>query len=330
MHLSAPRKRGRYLRYIKIKNEQLCYTFFMKKGVIIGYGNMGETHANRFIQLGQSISIVDPSRSRQQVAHSRGLSTFTSLSEVPFTPAFISICTPTYMHSEVISEAAKLKTMPLFIEKPVVRTNEEVSKMRELYKEHRAPIFVGEGELFNADLSAFHNYEGNPKHITISRDVDLDFFLQGSTPWFLKEELSGGIVLDLMIHDITLLMAKYGKPKIGNVFGKASRYETTDYVHATLLFDGFSASLHSSWTSENKDAPIVATIDIEEHDGSQIQVVCDSYAIRDESDENDPFLREDKAFLKAIEENTAPYPLELFLGAVEVANEIRSKLASHN
>jgi predicted dehydrogenase len=287
---------------------------------------MGETHAARFKQLGQGVVILEPHFERQQVAKKKGFQVYSSIGELPETPSFASICTPTHQHILLIKEIAQRYQVPLFVEKPVVRTVEEAAELRGFAEKYPYPIFVGEGELFNPDLSVFHTYSGKPKHIAFSRDVNLDFFLHGTKPWFLDESLSGGIVLDLMIHDITLLMAKYGRPQISEASGKSTKYDSIDDVHANLAFDGFTVSLHSSWTYENKKTPIVASIDIEEQDGKHIKIVCDSYAIRDENSGSDPFLIEDRAFLQAVHENKSPYQLSLFLEAVEVANEIRSKI----
>lgn len=301
----------------------------MKEGLIIGFGNMGVAHADRFSKLGTRISIADPLTDRQEFARSRGLLAFPSEAEAiqHQKPDFISICTPTNEHAEIIEEAILNQRGPLFVEKPVVRTTDEADRIRHIARDYPYPIFVGEVELFNPEMEPFLNYSGTPKHITISRDVNLDFFLHGANkPWFLNEELSGGIILDLMIHDITLLMSKYGRPRIGAVSSSSRKYGCIDDATAELLFDGFAASVHSSWTSNNTETPITTHVNIEEENRKKLEIECESYAIRNINDLNDAFLMEDQAFLLAIGENKAPYPLELFLDAVEVANEITSRI----
>jgi predicted dehydrogenase len=57
------------------------------------------------------------------------------------------------------------------------------------------------------------------------------------------EAKSGGIILDMMIHDLNLLIAKYGPPEaIEDVKRNRRRYEIDDNVEICLRFTDFTAS----------------------------------------------------------------------------------------
>lgn len=183
------------------------------EGLLIGFGNMGQTHLERYQTLGIPISIIETDKEKARVAQTRGLTVYSSISDVPQVSqiGFLDICTPTYLHFQHLQDAMQYKR-PILVEKPVVRTREEIEKLRQLSDNYPAPIFVAEVEQYNPELEGFLFYSKTPASIRISRKVNLEFFLKGTKPWFLDESLSGGIVLDLMIHDINLLIAKYGKP----------------------------------------------------------------------------------------------------------------------
>lgn len=297
------------------------------KGIIIGFGNMGKTHLERYRQLGVNIcAVIENDGIKRQQADSEHIPTFNSLSEVPDLDdiGFIDICTPTNFHFRNLLDAMFYRK-PIFVEKPIVLTNEEAAQLRRI--EYHHPIFVGEVEQYNPDLEKFMRYEGRPRVINMSRRVNLEFFLQGATPWFLDESLSGGIVLDTMIHDINLLVTKYGKPQIREVVSRAKRYRCQDEVEAKLSFGELEANLYCTWTAEDLlETPIVVDIEVIEKDGNPANFHCDNYIIRGKPKEKDAFYMEFKAFLDSIREGRTPYGLESYLVGIEVANEIRGMM----
>lgn len=290
----------------------------MKQGVIVGFGNMGQTHYDRYKRLNTNISVVENDKQQQKLAKQKNILVYASLEQIQNINEidFIDICTPTYLHYPHLIQAMKYQK-PIFVEKPIVRTTDEVRSIRKLVNNYHYPIFVGEVELYNPCLLPFINYQDKPQHISIKREVDLDFFLKGSQAWFLDEKLSGGIVLDLMIHDVTLLFIKYGKPKISKVVAKTKKYDCIDDVNVSLDYNSFSADLWATWVSKNSINPILTTIKI-----NDLNIKCDNYLIRSQSNEADAFYMEIKQFLNSITINKTPYPINIFLDAVEVADGI--------
>jgi UDP-N-acetylglucosamine 3-dehydrogenase len=298
------------------------------EGVIVGFGNMGQTHLERYRALGIYTSVVETDNEKVRIAESQGVSVYLSLDRIPDPNQFhfLDICTPTYLHLQHIQEAMRLGK-PIAVEKPIVRTIEEVKKLRELSSNYPAPIFVAEVEQYNPKLADFLAYSGTPIAIQINREVNLDFFLKGAKPWFLDENLSGGIVLDLMIHDINLLIAKYGKPtQVGQVEWSQTKYSCPDDVKAKLTFGGFDVGIHASWISEDQNHPIKTSIEVREQYRNILRFDCNDYHIRSRTNAEDAFYREIQAFLESVTTGTTPYPLSLYLDGIEVALDIFSKI----
>ena len=304
-------------------------------GVIVGFGNMALTHIERYQQLNQRVVIVETDPDKAQKARHDGYEVFSTLADIPSTrrATFVDICTPTDTHFELIKQAMA-SNKPILVEKPAVRTTEEAQQLQKLVVSYPQPIMVGEVEMFNNDLKPLLDYQGRPKHINITRNVDLEFFLQGAKPWFLDPEKSGGIVLDLMIHDLTLLIAKFGVPIIEKATGQSVKYnkangyqhDAIDDVEATLNFGDFTADLHADWITQPNDdkqtQPITTLVEIANQDGTKTHLKSDSYNVRDASSPDDPFTREIGEFIETIDRGKPMYPIQTFLQAVILADKI--------
>lgn len=291
------------------------------KGAIIGYGNMGQLHADHFSSLCQEISIVEIDDRRISSAIAHGYKVYSSLDELIANHDidFVAICTPTYLHLEHIRYAIK-HNLPIFVEKPVVRTLLEAEELRKL--PHAPQIFVAEVEHYNSKLMGFLFAHTEPSLIRVSRSVNLNYFIGDSSPWFIDEDKSGGIATDLMIHDISLLIGQFGKPRIKKVNLSQEAHPYVDQVDVILGFDGFDAVLHADWLNKDSCHPISTEWVFFDREGDYEFVVCNDYL---ERLEDDPYLKQDHQFLKSLSEGTLKYPLETYLLAVEIADQIRSQ-----
>ncbi|MFH0713772.1 MAG: Gfo/Idh/MocA family oxidoreductase [Candidatus Micrarchaeota archaeon] len=275
------------------------------EGAIIGFGNMGKTHFKCYKDLGVEIAaIVDPFQDK----------CLKQIEDIPKDVDFIDICSPSYLHFEHLQKAM-IFHKPIFVEKPIVIKKEEVNVLRQI--NYKNLIFVGEVEQFNQTLQPFLKYNKPLRNLKISRNVNLEFFLKNSYAWFLKPELSGGIVMDLMIHDLTLLTLKYGKPIVENVRFSKKRYSTPDNVSAILDFGTFKAEVESSWTSANKRDPIELEVKF-----NDVELKCNNYF--EFKAKQNPFYLELKTFVDNIQ-NKQQIALAPYLDAIEVALEINQK-----
>lgn len=286
--------------------------------IIVGFGNMGKLHYSKLISKGIKVPIIVDLNSENINVDSIVYST---LDEVPSFENinFIFICTPTNTHFELLIKALE-KNLPIFLEKPAVRTLEEINNLRKLQNKF---IFVGEVELFNNEFKKYFEYKQIPSKIRIERKVDLHYFLKGDKPWFLDEKLSGGIVLDLMVHDITLLISKFGIPKIKSVEFSKNQFEINDYVKVILSFDNFESEIISSWIEKDEKYLIKVKIDITDKNNNISSILSNNYM---KPNKIDAFDNQLDSFLNSINENKLPYDFNMFLDATKLCLEINNKI----
>ncbi|MBI5392216.1 Gfo/Idh/MocA family oxidoreductase [Candidatus Woesearchaeota archaeon] len=299
------------------------------QGVIIGYGNTGKIHYQRYKNLDVRIPVVveiDPKQ--QSEATDRKIKVVSSLAEVKENIAFIDICTPTNQHFQNIQEALPYN-VPVLVENPVVRTQEEVTALREMGDIH---LIVAEAEMYNLSFLPYLLVNTKPRQIRMERKVNLEMLLDKAAELVvLNEEKSGGIVLDLMVHDISLLIAKYGKPEIKSVTASSTKYPCTDQVEIKLEAGNIPVTLYGSWIEPRRESPITAEIQFDIEGKAPLRWRCASYVSKRPA-RKDPYQREMKAFLDIIKRESIQrtrktgYNLSVYLDAVEVALDINAAM----
>jgi predicted dehydrogenase len=300
------------------------------KGLIIGFGNMGQTHLDRYQQLGASVvAVIDSDNLKRIAAEEKGIVAYASLDEYVQTNGiddidFVDICLPTDLHFSMMQEIATKfadRPIPICVEKPVVRTADEAEDLNKILVNFKSLIFVAECEHYNKRITNFLASVKNPKHITISRMVNLEYFLKGARPWFLDAKRSGGLILDLMIHDLSLLDNIGGHAVITNCRSKNLKFNCIDEATLALQYANFTAEITGSWLSDDMDHPIVTTLEITDEYEAKHQLIIDDYLRADLTDHaNDPYYLELQAFLDAVVLKEVPHQLEEYLRVVQLAN----------
>lgn len=293
---------------------------FPFQGAVLGFGNMGQLHGSYFSKLcGKSVDIIEIDENKIKLALETGYSVYPSLEALLNAKKidFIAICTPTYLHFDHIKEALK-NSLPIFVEKPIIKNSFELAEIRKLNPPF---IFVGEVEQYNPILKSAINFTPSPISISIIRSVNLDFFIGNNKPWFLNPELSGGIILDLMIHDLTLLIEKFGIPTIKHVESLKFIYPCIDIVNVQLAFKDLEVSLHADWCGKNIETPISTLWKIQMEEESR-EFICNDY-LKPVSIEDNPYFIQDQHFLFNLKCGKVSHALEIYLQAVEIALEIK-------
>jgi len=166
----------------------------------------------------------------------------------------VSICVPTFVHKEYIVSAAKAKKH-ILCEKPLLLHSEEYEEVKNALNENHVKLMV-------AMICRFiPHYRAAKKTIVkgeIGSIVSIHAHRRGRSPpfskWFWDVEKSGGIVVDLAIHDIDLIQWYIGPDDpIETVYAIGSNnvyteIETWDTVVITLKsFSGVLATIEASW-----------------------------------------------------------------------------------
>lgn len=164
---------------------------------VVGAGHLGSIHARIYSQLQEAqlvaVCDLDPERA-QAVAdplHCRAVSNFRELlGQVDA----VSVAVPTQAHYEVAKEFLA-RGVHALVEKPMTSTLPEADRLLALARKTKAVLQVGHVERFNAALRRVQDTLKNPRFIEVHRLAP-----------FQPRGTEVGVVLDLMIHDIDLLL----------------------------------------------------------------------------------------------------------------------------
>ena len=148
----------------------------------------------------------------------------------------VSIAVPTQDHHRIAKEFLA-KGIHLLIEKPITKSVEEADDLIQTAKQNRCLIQVGHIERFNSAFRAALPFIKNPMFIECHRLGP-----------FKKRALDVGVVLDLMIHDIDVILSLVDSPveRIDGV-GINILTDSEDIANARLTFqNGAVANITAS------------------------------------------------------------------------------------
>jgi predicted dehydrogenase len=206
---------------------------------VLGAGHLGKIHI-KCIQESPWFNLVgfyDPNKEMgAEVEHKFGIRNFASADELINACDIVDIVTPTISHYECASAALK-KFRHVFIEKPLTTTLAEARSLIDLAKEANVKVQVGHVERFNPAFLASMASLDNPMFVEAHR---LALFNPRGT--------DVPVVLDLMIHDIDIILSVIRSPiKRVNASGVAVVSDTPDIANARIEFNnGCVANLTAS------------------------------------------------------------------------------------
>jgi predicted dehydrogenase len=209
---------------------------------VVGVGHLGQNHA-RVLGANPEVELVGVADSRNEqarlVAERTGTKFFTDYRTLLDQVDAVTIAVPTSSHRSVAGAFLE-RGISTMIEKPLATSLAEAEDLVALARVHGAVLQVGHIERFNPALSVLDGFPLRPKYITADRL---------STYSFRSTDI--GVVLDLMIHDIDLVLSLIQAPvrsvaAVGvSIFGGKE-----DVANARIAFeDGSIANLTASRAS---------------------------------------------------------------------------------
>ena len=211
----------------------------MLKVGVLGAGHLGKIHLRL---LGQSekydlIGFYDPSTENvKNVVMNFGYKSFDSIDELIDAVDVVDIVTPTLSHFDCAKNAIE-KGRHIFIEKPITNTVLEAEAIKTLASQYHVKGQVGHVERFNPAFTAVKDKINNPMFIETHRLAE-----------FNPRGTDVPVVLDLMIHDIDIILSVV-KSKVKNVHasGISVISKTPDIANARIEFEnGCVANLTAS------------------------------------------------------------------------------------
>ncbi len=211
----------------------------MLKAGVLGAGHLGKIHL-KLLQESSEYELVgfyDPIESyARQVEKDFGYKFVESIDELIEMVDVIDIVTPTLNHFECAKKAIE-KGKHIFIEKPITKTVEEAEILRDLVHQNKVRGQVGHVERFNPAFTAVSSMIENPMFIECHRLAE-----------FNPRGTDVPVVLDLMIHDIDIILSVVNS-EVKNVHasGVSVISDTPDIANARIEFEnGCVANLTAS------------------------------------------------------------------------------------
>jgi len=167
------------------------------KCAVIGTGYLGKFHAEKYASLDncELVAVVDINeQAAQEVADKHGAKALTDYSSLLGQVDAVSIVVPTRLHHAVSSDFLKASAHVL-VEKPITVTLEEADELIAIAKEKNVILQVGHLERFNPAVMGLDKEE-KPLFIEAHRLAP-----------FNPRANDVSVVLDLMIHDIDIILA---------------------------------------------------------------------------------------------------------------------------
>ncbi len=167
------------------------------KVAVVGVGYLGRHHARIYSKMDNVdlVGVVDSDgRNAERIADQYGTRPYTSLGDLPDGLDAVSVATPTVTHFEIAKHFVE-KGVSVLVEKPMTSTLDEARALDALVKESDVVFQVGHIERFNPAMVAIRDMKIEPRFVESHRLAPFKF-----------RATDVGVIMDLMIHDIDIIL----------------------------------------------------------------------------------------------------------------------------
>lgn len=318
----------------------------LKVGVL-GAGHLGKIHL-RLLKQSEKYELIgfydSDQENAKKVSQEFGYQIFDSIEELVSVCDVVDVVTPTLNHFDCAQKIIS-KGKHIFIEKPIANTIEEAEKIITLAKKYNVKGQVGHVERFNPAFLAVRETITNPMFIEAHRLAE-----------FNPRGTDVPVVLDLMIHDIDVILSVV-KSKVKHISASGALVisQSPDIANARIEFEnGCVANLTASRISLknmrksrffqkdayisvdflDKKVEVVRMKDAPENPGDFDMILQNAegqkkqiYFENPEISANNAILDELEQFADAIINNTTPIvTFEQGTEALRIAKQITEKL----
>jgi predicted dehydrogenase len=299
---------------------------------VIGAGSFGRNHLRVVHQSehAELSGVLDTDENRAAEAGAKfACPIFRSFEELAKNSSAAVVATPTTTHADVGCRLMELG-LDVLIEKPIADDTQAGARLVETAERRGKILQVGHLERFNPAVLALEKVVGKPLFFEIHRLSE-----------FSPRSLDVDVVLDLMIHDIDILLALTGlMPEEIRAAGISILSSKVDIANVRLQFPGgCTANLTASRVSTERVRKLrlfqpheYISLDYSRQDAVRFRVnppmKIDFEALPVEEDE--PLRLELEEFFEAIQARRAPRTSgRQALDALRVARDILAKIEEH-
>ena len=215
---------------------------------VLGVGSLGKEHARIYAELAAGGRIkftgvydLVPDTARK-IAERFGVRAFATIEDAAAASDAMSVVTPTRTHADLARDLLQ-KGKHLLVEKPMTERSDQATELLRLAREHHCLLQVGHVERFNPIFDYLVRVATQPRFIETHR---LSPFTARST--------DVGVVLDLMIHDLDVVLAFVKSPVASvDAVGIPVLSASEDIANARIRFaNGCVANLTASRVSPER------------------------------------------------------------------------------
>jgi myo-inositol 2-dehydrogenase / D-chiro-inositol 1-dehydrogenase len=221
---------------------------------MVGSGVMGAVHAQAWLEADAQVVAVHSAslESALGLAAQYGARVCSSLAELLEHVDVVDLCVPTHLHHAMTLEAARAGKH-VVCEKPMSLEIADARAMIRACDQAGVRLFIAHVLRFFPQYRAARDavQSGQIGNLGVMRLKRAAYQPRVSGEnWFLDTQKSGGMILDLMVHDFDY--ARWLGGPVARVFAKAARASRadapTDYALVTLEFEsGAMAQIEGGW-----------------------------------------------------------------------------------
>jgi len=277
------------------------------KVAVVGVGHLGAFHAkvySRFDHV-KFVGVCDCNIERAiEIGKKYRAASFSDYEDLFDKTDAVSIAVPTSLHYNIAKDFLN-HNIHVLIEKPVTKTLSEADELIEIANEKKLILQVGHIERFNSAVLAIEPYLMTPKFIECQRLGP-----------FHKRVKDVGVVLDLMIHDIDIVLGLMEQDVVNiEAVGLSTISDYEDVANVRLTFqDGTIADITASRVTKD----VVRKMRIFQEDSYvSLDYVTQDAAIFRKTDDKiikekirikkkDPLKKELKSFIECVRTGKKP------------------------
>lgn len=195
---------------------------------VVGAGKIGTYHTRTLAKMKEvdlrGVADIDLLRA-QVLAWDNNTIAYRDYNDLLHQVDALVIAVPTHLHFEVAYKAME-RGIHCLVEKPITDSIEDARKLAELAEKKGVVLQVGHVERFNPAVVEAQKYVKNPLYINMERMGPYD-----------PRVSSIGVTLDLMIHDLDLLLAMVDSPIVSiDAIGASVFSNHEDISNARIRF----------------------------------------------------------------------------------------------
>jgi predicted dehydrogenase len=215
---------------------------------VIGVGSMGQHHARVYSELNdvELVGVADADGEQAAEVADRYQTSHLGTDELLATTDAVSVAVPTPYHYDIVTSCLS-EGVATLIEKPILESLDEATDLLSQIEAADVPVQVGHVERFNPAVSVLSE---------IAADLDVLSVRARRLGPEPERRIQDSAVLDLMIHDIDIVLSLFGEQPT-SVSGAATRRGR----HASALLE-FGADRMASLTASRKTQQKVRVLEV--------------------------------------------------------------------